>query len=120
MPRPPAPPAGLGAKARAVWTRITKDYELRPDERRLLEDACREVDLIERIEKALSKGDLLVQGSMGQQVTNPLVAEVRQHRTTLARLFNQLHLPDDGDELSPGAASAAARDLANRRHRRGS
>lgn len=113
------PPAGLGVKARSVWTRITKEYDLRADELRLLEDACREVDLIERIDKELAKGSLMVPGSMGQQVTNPLVAEIRQHRLALARLFNQLHLPDDGDELSPGHASAAARDLANRRHRRG-
>lgn len=113
-------PAGLGAKARSVWTGTVKEFELRADELRLLEDACREIDLIERLDKELARGDLLVQGSMGQQVTNPLVGEIRQHRLALARLFNQLHLPDDDTADSPGRASAAARDLANRRHRRGS
>lgn len=120
MPPARKPPANLGAKARSVWTRTTKDFDLRADELRLLEDACREIDLVDRLDRALRDGDLMVQGSMGQQVTNPLLQEIRQHRLALARLFNQLHLPDDDTEESPARASAAARDLANRRHRRGS
>src|SRR5690606_12587211 len=79
MAKVPAP-TKLGAKARRLWNETTEQWELRPDELRVLEDACRQVDLIERIEKALADQDLIVRGSQGQPVANPLVQEVRQHR----------------------------------------
>lgn len=88
-------PSGLGAKSRRVWDDITGSFDLRADELRVLEDCCREIDLIERLEEALAGSDLLVEGSMGQPVASPLVQEVRQHRGTLARLFASLKLPED-------------------------
>ncbi|MBP2341112.1 hypothetical protein JOF41_007366 [Saccharothrix coeruleofusca] len=98
-------PANLGAKARAVWDDITGSFDLRADERRVLEDCCREIDLIERLEAELRGADLVVQGSMGQPVSSPLVTEIRQHRSTLARLFAALKLPEDA-----GSADQAAQD----------
>lgn len=120
-------PTKLSAKARAIWNGITDDYELRADELRVLEDACREVDLIERLEKELAASDLIVEGSQGQPVASPLVQEIRQHRATLARLFAALKLPADeggtgsGEGVGPGGgdASRSARAAAQARWSRG-
>lgn len=101
-------PAGLGDSGRALWSDIAGTYDLRPDERRLLEDACREADLIDRLEAEIADPDheMVVKGSMGQPVSSPLVAEIRQHRTTLRALFGALKLPDDQQAGAPRAVQA--------------
>lgn len=110
-------PAGLGAKAKKVWSEITSVYDLRADELRILEDACREIDLIERLESELKGAELVVSGSMGQPVVSPLVQELRQHRGVLARLLTCLKLPDD--EPGAGERSSSARTAAMARWGRG-
>jgi hypothetical protein len=72
-------PSGLGKGGRRLWRAIANPgtYELRPDEVRVLEDACREVDLIDRLEDALAGEPLTVAGSQGQIVVHPLIVEVR-------------------------------------------
>lgn len=111
-------PDGLGDKALVVWTEIAEGYDLRIDELRVLEDACREIDLIERLEEDLKTADLIVVGSMGQPVASPLVQELRQHRGVLARLLGWLKLPDE-EAPAKGNASASARQAAMARWGRG-
>lgn len=118
MPPKPKIPQGLGPKALEVWTEIAEGYDLRIDELRVLEDACREIDLIERLEEALKDADLIVTGSMGQPVASPLVQELRQHRGVLARLLGWLKLPDE-EAPAAGARSASARQAAMARWGRG-
>ena len=117
-------PDGLLAGGRQMWDDIMAAYELRFDERRILEDACHEVDLIDRLERALRKAPLQVDGSMGQPVSNPLIQEIRQHRNTLAGLLAKLKLADTGagEDEAPQAGdvvsatrSTAARAAANAR-----
>lgn len=109
---PPKAPTGLAAKARRLWTDLTSAYDLRPDELRLLEDACREVDLIERLEAELKGSPLMVRGSQGQQVASPLVQELRQHRSTLRSLLGALKLPEDPAEAGNRSESARAAAMA--------
>ncbi len=108
-------PAGLGDAGSAFWSDVTTKYELRADELRVLEDACRERDLIDRMAGELAGADVMVRGSMGQMVMNPLLAEVRQHRATFASLMRQLKLPDEGGSESGGALSAKNRAAAQAR-----
>lgn len=108
----PTTPKGLGAAGRALWSDVTGKYELRADEVRVLEDACRERDLIKRLEDELADASLIVKGSMGQQVVNPLVSELRQHRATCASLMRQLRLPDEDSTDTGGALSAKNRAAA--------
>lgn len=108
-------PRGLGAGARKVWRSITDQFDLNPAELRVLEDACREVDLIDLMEERLASQQLIVAGSMGQDVANPLLQEVRQHRAVLTRLFAAMKLPAVDDAGGAAAASSSARELANRR-----
>ena len=87
-------PKGLLKKGKETWKSVTDEYTLRTDELDILEDICREADMIDRLEEAMIGAELLVQGSQGQQVANPLIGELRQHRATKKALWAQLKLPD--------------------------
>ncbi|MEW2253716.1 hypothetical protein [Streptomyces sp. NPDC047869] len=91
----PEPPVELGRRGAELWQAVLTEHELRTDELRVLEDACREVDLIERMHTELHTAPLVVKGSMGQDVANPLVQELRQHRALVARLLGALKLSDE-------------------------
>ena len=115
---PPRAPAKLGAKARKVWVETVKVYDLRQDELNALEDACREIDLIDRMEAEVSKGGLIVLGSQKQPVANPLVTEIRQHRMAVQRLLASLKLPEDPEEAAANR-SAQMRAVVSHRWKRG-
>lgn len=123
----PKRPSKLRARARRLWDDVTGTYQLRPDELAILADACRELDVIDKLERDLDGADSMVTGSMGQPVVNPLLAEIRQHRSCAQRLLNSLKLPDDPGEQgaavasgsSSGSRSTQARDAAGARWRRG-
>lgn len=105
-------PPGLGPQGSCLWREISGGFELRVDELRVLEDACREVDLIERLEDALRDAPLVVTGSQGQPVASPLVQELRQHRSLVARLLAALKLPDEDEQADVRERSAQARHAA--------
>jgi hypothetical protein len=110
-------PAKLGPQGRALWSSIVPAYELRPDELRILADACREADLIERLHEELAVSELTTKGSMGQEVAAPHVSEIRQHRTVLANLLKTLKIPDSpaGAARKRAQTSEAARMAARTR-----
>lgn len=126
----PAAPAGITGKGKVLWDGVVRLYDLRPDELRILEDAAREAVLIDKLDRTLGAGSVLVEGSRGQTRVSPIVSEIRQHRSTLARLLTSLHLPDDPEshtgsapalteEEKASARSTAARKAAHARWRRG-
>lgn len=98
QPTPHPAPAGLDKPGLALWCEVLQGYGLRVDELRLLEEACRTVDVLARLVDALQDAPLTVAGSMGQMREHPLLAEARQQRIVLARLLAQLKLPEE-DEL---------------------
>lgn len=112
------PPQGLAPAGLAQWHRYD-EYELDAHEVRLLVEICREIDIVERLEEALKDADLLVKGSMGQDVANPLIGEVRQHRTTINTLMKSLKLPEEEEQVAAKSRSESARAAANARWRRG-
>lgn len=113
----PRTPKNLGAAGKALWSSIIPAYELRPDELRIFMDACREADLIARLEDELAVSPLMVKGSMGQEVISGLVSEVRQHRAVLAQLLGKLKIPDSpaGAARKRAQVSDAARAAARAR-----
>lgn len=115
-----ASPAGLGRKGAAFWRKIMSDYELAPHEEMILEGACRELDLIAKLELAIKPAVLIVKGSMGQDVANPLLAEIRQHRMAFMSAIKQLRLPALEDKPAQSARSRSAQAAANARWARGS
>ncbi len=88
-------PAGLAKSGSKLWRDVTSKYELRVDELRILEDACRLTDVLAELEVGMADQPLLVKGSMGQNVINPLLSEQRTTRSAVAKLLGQLKLPDD-------------------------
>jgi hypothetical protein len=89
------PPRGLGVSGRRLWREIVADaaqdgLELVATERFWLHSACKLVDQAAAIEAALKDAPLYMKGSMGQDVSNPLLGELRQLHLainqTLARL----------------------------------
>lgn len=114
MASKPSPPKGLKPAGAALWRSIVGKWDLRPDELRILREAAREVDLIDIMERELAGDKVMIAGSMGQRVVNPLITELRQHRATLAQLLRQLKLPDEsGGEQE--TRSTQARAAANSR-----
>lgn len=116
--RKPTKPRGLKASGGKLWRLISDPakYELRPDELRILEDACREADLIDEIERQLEGEPFMVTGSQGQDVIHPLIPELRQHRATLTSMLLKLKLPDEPAEAPvANPRSVGARNAANTR-----
>lgn len=115
MPSKPKMPANLGVEGKLLWRSVTAVHELGPDSVRVLTDACREADVVERLEVELRGAPLMVRGSQGQLVASPLVSEVRQHRSVLAGLLKALKLPatagdaQRAEQLVSEQARAAAR-----------
>lgn len=105
-------PVGLDGSGADLWREVTETYKLRIDERRLLEEACRTMTLVDTLQEAVAGADLYSRGSMGQEVINPLFTELRQQRAALAKLFSQLKLPDvDGSAAGKDQSSDAGRAL---------
>lgn len=113
----PSMPRDLERAGRKLWRDIARSgkYELRPDELRVLEDACREADLIDDLAQEAKGAPKMVRGSQGQDVINPLISELRQHRATLKSLLGALQLPDDDDVFGESRRSVAARKAAQAR-----
>lgn len=120
-PKPPSPPDDLvkdGRKdgpGRRLWKQIAGSgtYILRPDELRILHAACRCDDAIAELRRQKTEleahpryEELMVRGSMGQSVENPLRArvfkiadDIRGQEIALAGHLAKLKLPD----VEPGA-----------------
>jgi phage terminase small subunit len=90
----PRAPAHLGSGAHRLWREVLAVADMRHDELVLLEKACRTLDDLDRLEKALAASPVLVAGSMGQEKVNPLFAECRSARSLLAALLKQIGVPD--------------------------
>lgn len=106
-------PAWLGDAGRFVWDSTMDAYDLRADEIVVLESLCREVDLVDEMWREVRASSFLIEGSQGQQVLNPLLAELRQHRALVSALCGRLSLPDLVEEKGLHGAGLAVVPDAN-------
>ena len=93
---------------------VLGEFELEPDRAALLDQAAAVVDRIVELERRADTDGLVQQGSTGQPIVHPAVAEARQQRALLQKLLAAVGLPaaDDGSSWDGVAASTRARRAA--------
>lgn len=80
---------------RSIASQVAEDgLELDSRELKLLEAACREQDMLARIEAALADAPLTVKGAQNQMVAHPLIGEARRSRAQIASLLKAIGLDD--------------------------
>lgn len=113
-------PVGLasGGHGQRLWHDLTERIEFTDIELRYLENACFTLDRIAKIRRAIGN-TLLVKGSQGQQVANPLLRELRADERHFADLMARIDIPDqfaqEEQEQSQGERSAQMRAVVNSR-----
>jgi len=80
--------------AEALYMAVTEVYELAPHELVLLGEAQACADTCTELQAIVNEDGLMVSGPTGPKV-HPAVVELRQQRTTLARLLVALRIPTD-------------------------
>ncbi|CCH77738.1 hypothetical protein BN12_220016 [Nostocoides japonicum T1-X7] len=115
--RVPRPPAGLGTRGRRFWRSTLSSFELSDAEILVLEEACRTLDDLDRLEEMVAQHGPSVKGSQGQVVVNPALTEARGQRAILHRLIAALQLPDLDDRPMPSSTSMRSQKAAQVRWR---
>lgn len=99
MSKKPVPtPDGLKDRGVSLWKAYTVKHEFRPDELLWLETACRASDRLVVMDSELAALGYMSKGSTGQDVVNPLVAEIRATEAHRDNALKRLGIPDEGDE----------------------
>jgi hypothetical protein len=91
-------PAGLRARGKALWKKITGEFDLENEQDRLelLFQACKTADQIAELDE-VAAAPLTVRGSMGQPVMSPFIAEARVQRGLHAQLLGRMTFRRDRD-----------------------
>jgi hypothetical protein len=90
----PPVPEGLGARGAEFWREIHGVARFEPNDTALVMEACRTLDVIDALASAIATDGLFTKGSMGQDVLNPAVAELRQQQAAFGRLIGLVSLPE--------------------------
>ncbi len=91
----------------AIRTGLPPGVELDEREEAILDLAARQARDVAAAEADIADRGYLVDGSRGQQVLNPSIAEVRQSRLALGKLLGSLDLPESTRDAVRGARRAA-------------
>ena len=87
----PRVPPGLGPRGRRLYRDLRAGFDFDAGESVVLNEACRTADLVDRLASRLAAEELIVDGSRGQSVLNPIAAELRLQRDLLGRLRDGAH-----------------------------
>ena len=91
----------------AIRDGLPAGIELDEREEAILDLAARQARDVAAAEADIAQRGYLVEGSCGQEVVNPSVAEVRQSRLALGKLLGQLDLPESTRDAVRSARRAA-------------
>ncbi|MBT1171284.1 hypothetical protein [Bifidobacterium sp. SO4] len=104
-------------KGQRLWRDLTAKWEFTEEEYRLLESACYTADRI-TLERREIGDKLTVEGSMGQIVAHPLLAQLRADEEHLAKLLARIEMPEPEENTNTsteGERSAQMRAVVNSR-----
>ncbi|MGQ9348818.1 hypothetical protein [Mycolicibacterium gilvum] len=92
----PKRPKGLGYQGQKLWKTINDEFDLdyEPAKQRILFDACKMADAIDRLDKEADRAPLIAKGSYGQPVLHPAFAGAQTARAGLAALLARLNLAE--------------------------
>jgi len=112
----PAPPSYLEkqGRGRKFWQRVVGEWECSPAELELLAEACRTLDELQALRRAVAREGATVAGSTGQRRAHPALTELRLGRGELRRLLDALGLEaavgaEEGGEVVTLASRKAQR-----------
>src|SRR4051812_10104583 len=96
-PELPRPPDGLRSGGRSLWRKVIENdghpIRFRPDELRILHNACQTVDLCDRLDAEV-RSSVITTGAARQAVLHRAVAELRAQRSAMTRMLKSLDVPD--------------------------
>lgn len=104
-------------KGQRLWRDLTARWEFTEEEYRILESACYTADRI-TLERREIGSKLTVEGSMGQIVAHPLLAQLRADEDHLAKLLARIDMPEPQEQVrsdDEGRRSAQMRAVVNSR-----
>lgn len=107
-------PVGLKDAGRQLWDETLTVYKLAEHEKAVLAQACHTLDLVNAMRNRVARDGIMSTGSMGQDVVNPLIGEMRQQRQLLSSLLKALDLPD----VDPAAVSGGLRAVPDENQQR--
>jgi P27 family predicted phage terminase small subunit len=122
--RNPKVPQGLHKAGQGLWKAVlgdlASDWELTVAELHVLERACECADRIDELEAEISSDGLTTEGSRGQTILHPAVAECRQWKLTEAKLLGSLDLapPTEPSPVQTRASRAATTRWSRERRER--
>lgn len=96
----PRAPRALKSSGRRLWNQVMEEFELGQHEAAVLLQACRIVDVLDRLQAVIDAEEVVVTSPQGTK-TNPAVVEFRQQAVTLAKCMASLRIPLD-EAQSPG------------------
>jgi hypothetical protein len=91
----------LGPSGRKLWRSVTAEFDIdrEPHRQRVLFDACKLADMIDRLDQEADNAPLIVPGSYKQPVLHPAFAGAQTARSLMAQLLSRLSFeearPDD-------------------------
>ncbi len=116
----PEPPRSLNSAGKALWGAILGDLpahlELDARELSVLATACGQADLNAALEAVIKRDGVVAKGASGQRRINSAAVELRQGRTALARLLEQIDLGAEHG-FSEAPSSRRAKKAADTRWR---
>lgn len=113
----PQAPKGLGTEGRRFWREINRDWEFTPDALRVLARAARLLDTLVTLDTEIDGADLIMTGSRGNPIANPILTERRLHELAFAQLCRQLGIKDDEEPSGFSNSQKARRAAMARWHR---
>jgi hypothetical protein len=113
------PPRDLKKRGKRLWRSVFDDYEPSPTEEQILLDLCRTLDEIDVLTAVLAQSEMVVAGSTGQLVVNPVIGALREHRKLAVRLSLALAVPGEGETYGRRRSTSARAAAQARWHRKG-